>query len=136
MQQRSFFGGSNTKQTKSTGHNAIALARFFYPSNFGTVVFCPKRFSSQTRRLASVGQSDEQHAWLSHFGSPNYATLGIYYDGNQKFLEWNAKGRMPKGPAMNKEVVWLKKLGGWTAKSFFIIAMMAKRSHRLAKLLK
>ncbi len=69
---------------------------------------------------------DGQHAGLSHFGSPHYAALGIVCDSAQKFLEWNVKGVITKGPMVTSNVVLFKTTWGLDGKSSFSYSVDSK----------
>jgi beta-xylosidase len=60
--------------------------------------------------------ADGQKAGLCHFGSPNYSTFGIVYD-SVKFIEYNVKGAVIKGPPVNTTILWLKSSWGLDGRS-------------------
>lgn len=65
------------------------------------------------------GMADGQKAGLSHFGSPNYATLGIVCEGTAKTLEYNVKGVTALGPVISGNDLWLKSTWSLDGKSQF-----------------
>ncbi len=63
-------------------------------------------------KLDISGMADGQKAGLSHFGSPNYSTLGVVCEGASKTLEFNVKGIITAGPGIDGNNVWLKSTWG------------------------
>jgi beta-xylosidase len=69
------------------------------------------------------GMADGQKAGLSHFGSPNYSTLGVVCDGASKALEYNVKGVITKGPLLTGNHLWLKSTWGLDGKSQYFYSI-------------
>lgn len=69
--------------------------------------------------------TDGQKAGLCHFGSPNYASVGIAYDA-VKFMEYNIKGVITKGSLINTDIMWLKSTWGLDGKSQFYYSVDGK----------
>jgi beta-xylosidase len=65
------------------------------------------------------GMTDGQKAGISHFGCPDYSTLGVICNGNKKFLEYDVKGKSIKSIVINKNILWLKSTWGLSGKSRF-----------------
>ena len=63
-----------------------------------------------------------QKAGLCHFGSPNYSSLGIVYD-SAKFIEYNVKGVIAKGPSINTTILWLKSTWGLDGRSQYYYSL-------------
>jgi len=63
-------------------------------------------------KLDISGMADGQKAGLSHFGSPNYSTIGVVCEGASKTLEFNVKGIITAGPGIDGNNVWLKSTWG------------------------
>lgn len=61
--------------------------------------------------------ADGQKAGLSHFGSPNYSTIGVICEGKNKMLECNVKGNITTGPVITTKDIWLKSIWGLDGKS-------------------
>lgn len=68
-------------------------------------------------KLDISAMADGQKAGLSHFGSPNYSTLGVVCDGATKTLEFNVKGTITKGPVITGNTLWLKSTWSLDGKS-------------------
>jgi hypothetical protein len=56
--------------------------------------------------------ADGQKAGLSHFGSPNYSTIGVVCNGTLKTVEYNVKGKITAGPTLTVKDLWLKSTWG------------------------
>ena len=65
------------------------------------------------------GMADGQKAGISHFGSPDYSTIGVSCIGNKKFLEYGLKEKTIQGPVINKDILWLKSTWGLDGKSHY-----------------
>jgi len=63
-------------------------------------------------KLAVKGMKNGQNAGLTHFGSPNYAAIGISCEGTKKYIAYNLKGKILKGAEINQDVVWLRSSWG------------------------
>jgi len=63
-------------------------------------------------KLAVKGMKNGQNAGLTHFGSPNYAAIGISCEGTKKYIAFNLKGKILKGAEINQDVVWLRSSWG------------------------
>lgn len=60
---------------------------------------------------------DGQHAGLSHFGKPDYSALGIFCERENRYLEYDLKGKRTVGPMVNTQNIWLKSTWGLNGKS-------------------
>lgn len=63
-----------------------------------------------------------QKAGLCHFGSPSYSSFGIVCD-TAKFIEYNVKGVIVKGPSINANIIWLKSTWGLDGKSLYYYSL-------------
>ncbi len=63
-------------------------------------------------KLDLSGMANGQKSGLTHFGSPNYATIGVVFDGSAKRLEYNVKGEIVLGDALATDQLWLKSTWG------------------------
>lgn len=70
--------------------------------------------------------ADGQKAGLTHFGSPNYSTLGVLCEGATKTLEYNVKGVITKGPVLMGDNLWLKSRWGLDGKSQYYCSLDGK----------
>ncbi|MBC7826650.1 MAG: glycoside hydrolase 43 family protein [Chitinophagaceae bacterium] len=70
-------------------------------------------------KLDISGMADGQKAGLTHFGSPNYSTIGVACNGNTKNLEFNLKGIITEGPVLTGNILWLKSTWGLDGKSLY-----------------
>lgn len=61
--------------------------------------------------------ADGQHAGLAHFGVPFYSATGVFYDGKNRYLEYNWKGKRTIGPKLSTKNIWLKSTWGLDGKS-------------------
>ncbi|MFD1257843.1 glycoside hydrolase 43 family protein [Mucilaginibacter terrae] len=64
-----------------------------------------------------------QRAGLAHFGSPNYASLGIINQGTSKFLEFNIKGEKVSGITVTGKYIWFKSTWGLDGISQFYYSL-------------
>jgi len=65
---------------------------------------------------------DGQKAGLTHFGSPNYSSLGVTCNGNVKNIELNVKGTIINGPLLSENILWLKSNWGLDGKSQYFFS--------------
>ncbi len=65
-----------------------------------------------TIKLDISGMADGQEAGLAHFGSPNYATIGIVCEGVTKTVTFSIKGVITKGELLTNNTIWLKTTWG------------------------
>lgn len=70
--------------------------------------------------------ADGGKAGISHFGSPEYSTLGVACDGTKKFLEYCSKGKVVKGPQLFENILWLKSTWGSDGKSKYYYSINGK----------
>ncbi|MEO5565014.1 MAG: glycoside hydrolase 43 family protein [Chitinophagaceae bacterium] len=70
-----------------------------------------------TIKLDLNGMADGQKAGLTHFGSPNYSTLGIVCTGTIKTIEFNLKDSIGKGSQIDGNMLWLRSTWGLDGKS-------------------
>ena len=70
--------------------------------------------------------ADGQKAGLSHFGSPNYSTIGVVCNGTSKILEYNVKGKTTTGATLSGKDLWLKSTWGLDGKSRYYYSIDGK----------
>ena len=75
------------------------------------------KYNEVVVKLDISGMTDGQKAGLSHFGSPNYSTVGVVCEGTIKSLEFNLKGTITKGPVLTTPYLWLQSNWGLDGKS-------------------
>lgn len=74
-------------------------------------------------KLDLTGMAKGQKSGLTHFGSPNYASLGIVFDGLEKKLEYNVKGAIVLGKPIVGNDLWLKSTWGLDGLSQFYYSL-------------
>lgn len=72
------------------------------------------------------GLVDGQRAGLSHFGSPNYSTLGVTCEGGARYLEFGITGKLIKGPELFSNDLWLKSTWGMDGKCQYYYSLDGK----------
>jgi beta-xylosidase len=70
--------------------------------------------------------ADGEKAGLAHFGSPNYATIGVACQGTGRLLEFNVKGVVTIGNAISGNSLWLKSTWGLDGVSQFYYSLDGK----------
>ncbi|WP_211318966.1 glycoside hydrolase family 43 protein [Mucilaginibacter oryzae] len=75
--------------------------------------------NNATIKIDVSGMANGQRAGLSHFGSPNYAALGLKCTGTVKQLEFFTKDSTIAGPVIEARTLWLRTVWGLDGKSKF-----------------
>ncbi|WP_316765749.1 glycoside hydrolase 43 family protein [Pedobacter frigiditerrae] len=76
-------------------------------------------FNEVIVKMNLAGMTKGQKSGLTHFGSPNYASLGIVSDGITKRIEYNVKGSIILGDTLASNQLWLKSTWGLDGLSQF-----------------
>jgi beta-xylosidase len=76
-------------------------------------------FNEVIVKVDLAGMAKGQKSGLTHFGSPNYASLGVVFDGITKKIEYNAKGAILLGDTVLSDQLWLKSTWGLDGLSQF-----------------
>ncbi|MGC4235808.1 MAG: glycoside hydrolase 43 family protein [Niabella sp.] len=84
------------------------------------------KMNEVTIKMDISKMTEGQHAGLSHFGSPHYASLGVVCDSHHKSLEWNVRGIFKIGPNITNDIIWLKTTWGLDGKSNFYYSIDGK----------
>lgn len=77
-------------------------------------------------KLDISGMRAGQRAGLSHFGSPDYSTIGVACEGNTRQLAFTHKGVITKGPLITGKNVWLKSTWGLDGVSQYYFSLDGK----------
>ena len=72
------------------------------------------------------GMADGQKAGLSHFGAPQYATLGFECASQVKKLLFGTKNQSISGPEIKGNNIWLRSVWGLDGKSTFSYSLDGK----------
>ncbi|MGQ7946602.1 glycoside hydrolase family 43 protein [Flavobacterium sp. WC2509] len=59
-------------------------------------------------KLDLSGMADGQKAGLTHFGSPNYSTIGVSFEDGVKKIEFAVKGEFKEELKLESNQIWLK----------------------------
>lgn len=79
-----------------------------------------------TAKFDLRGMADGQKAGLSHFGAPEYATLGLECAGKVKKLIFGTKNQSTPGPEIKGNDIWLRSVWGLNGKSTFSYSLDGK----------
>ncbi|MGB3005286.1 MAG: glycoside hydrolase 43 family protein [Chitinophagaceae bacterium] len=79
-------------------------------------------FNEVTIKIDISKMAEGQKAGLCHFGSPNYSSFGIEYD-SVRFIAYNIKGVVTKGPVINANMIWLKSTWGLNGESRYFYSL-------------
>ncbi|POY39875.1 beta-xylosidase [Flavobacterium alvei] len=63
-------------------------------------------------KLDLRGMADGQKAGLTHFGSPNYSTIGVSFQNGIKKIEFAVKGEVKEELKLENNQIWLKSSWG------------------------
>ena len=80
-----------------------------------------------TIKLYIGGMDNGQKAGLCHFASPNYASIGIACKDSICYLEFNLKGILTMGQAINNKNIWLKSTWSLDGLSHFFYSLDGKK---------
>lgn len=77
-------------------------------------------------KLEIAGMADNQKTGLTHFGMPDYSSIGVSCEGNQKKLFYNVKGVEQSGPLLTSNKLWLKSVWGLDGQSQYYYSVDGK----------
>ena len=72
------------------------------------------------------GMVNGQKCGLAHFGSPNYSTIGVVCEENNKNVAFTVKGVTTKGPLITGNDIWLKSTWGLDGNSKYFYSLDGK----------
>jgi len=76
-----------------------------------------------TVKIDITHMTDGERGGLAHFGSPNYATIGIVCRDGNRMLEFNSKGIATLGDSIKQNNVWLRSTWGLDGISQFYYSL-------------
>jgi beta-xylosidase len=79
-------------------------------------------FNEVIIKIDISNMEEGQKAGLCHFGSPNYSSFGVAYD-SARFIEYNIKGVITRGPVITANIIWLKSTWGLDGKSHYFYSL-------------